>query len=313
MGGGQKGKKPGDAPVQKGGISKKKPEAAKAADGAPKRKPRPKGKGDRADDDALIASLISCAAGNDKALKKGDRDTEMDMELVAALAAEACLPARHGGCESRYALVRPVLRTAGGVSARCWRAAWALLAGERHSYFLCATPIALSVCSEAEEPLPASYLGDEENHLSLQEEDLRGSGEGADDDGVMIAHLIDGAAEKTMDMELVAALAADAMTPSSGAGEKRSFANEDGLATEVDDFMNGSSESFAMDAQQDGESRGEREASNADTEMGYLGDEIDGDKAKAGVGPASRGCQQDKGLRREDNLIATKPGGAAPR
>ena len=93
MGGGQKGKKPGDTPVQKGGISKKKPDAAKAADGAPKRKPKPKGKGDRADDDALIASLISCAAGNDKAVKKGDRDNVMDMELVAALAAEACLPA----------------------------------------------------------------------------------------------------------------------------------------------------------------------------------------------------------------------------
>jgi hypothetical protein len=41
-----------------------------------------------------------------------------------------------------------------------------------------------------------------------------------DDDGAMIAALIDGAAEKKMNMELVAALAADAMT-SSGKGGQR--------------------------------------------------------------------------------------------
>jgi hypothetical protein len=171
--------------------------------------------------------------------------------------------------------------------------------------------IVLSACSEAEEPLPASYLGDEENHLGLQEEDLRGSGDGADDDGVMIAHLIDGAAEKNMDMELVAALAADAMTPSSGAGDKRSFANDEAhntsdgaLGADVDDFMNGSSESFAIEAQQDGECRGEREASNADTEpgseLGDLGDDIQGEDAKANGAPAGRACQHDSiGLRRE--------------
>ena len=179
-------------------------------------------------------------------------------------------------------------------------------------------------CSEAEEPLPASYLGDEENHLSLQEEDLRGSGDGADDDGVMIAHLIDSAAEKNMDMELVAALAADAMTPSSGAGDKRSFANEDSqnasdgaLGADVDDFMNGSSESFAIEAQQDGECRGEREASNADTEPGSehgdLGDDIPGEEAKTDAGPAVTGCQNNIGLRRDAARGATRAAASSPR
>ena len=76
-------------------------------------------------------------------------------------------------------------------------------------------------CSETgAEPLPASYLDDEEDHLSLEDNELRGSDElggsveaPADDDGVMIASLIDGAAEKNMDKQLVAALAADAGRP----------------------------------------------------------------------------------------------------
>ena len=119
MGGGQKGKKPGDAPVQKGGISKKKGDAAKAADAPSKRKPKAKAKGDRADDDdALIASLISCAAGSEKLTKKEQQQDNVDMELVAALAAEACLPARHGGVDGRYEMLPrrpPALRNA----ARC--------------------------------------------------------------------------------------------------------------------------------------------------------------------------------------------------
>ena len=119
-------------------------------------------------------------------------------------------------------------------------------------------------CSETgAEPLPASYLDDEEDHLSLEDNELRGSDElggsveaPADDDGVMIASLIDGAAEKNMDMELVAALAADAMTPASK-GAQRSFAdesvevsvNDSALAADVDEFMNGSSESLSLEAQ----------------------------------------------------------------
>jgi hypothetical protein len=107
-------------------------------------------------------------------------------------------------------------------------------------------------------------LDDEEDHLSLEDNELRGSDElgssveaPADDDGVMIASLIDGAAEKNMDMELVAALAADAMTPASK-GAQRSFAdesvevsvNDSALAADVEAFMNGSSESLSLEAHQ---------------------------------------------------------------
>jgi hypothetical protein len=69
-------------------------------------------------------------------------------------------------------------------------------------------------------PEPARYLDDEEDHLSLENNELGGSDElggsvetSADDDGVMIASLIDGAAEKNMDIELVEALAANAGSP----------------------------------------------------------------------------------------------------
>lgn len=216
-----KGKRPGDTPpVQKGtgSITKKKPET-KAADAAAAKPRKPKSKSNTAEDDeALIASLISCASGSEKKEKKEGLQQDLDMELVAALAAEACLPARHAGCDSS---------------------------------------------ETGAEPLPASYLDDEEDHLSLEDNELRGSDElggsveaPADDDGVMIASLIDGAAEKNMDMELVAALAADAMTPASK-GAQRSFAdesvevsvNDSALAADVDEFMNGSSESLSLEAQ----------------------------------------------------------------
>eukprot|EP00802_Teleaulax_amphioxeia_P007175 Tamp_07181.p2 GENE.Tamp_07181~~Tamp_07181.p2 ORF type:complete len:303 (-),score=89.71 Tamp_07181:1644-2528(-) len=232
MGGGQKGKRGADPPIQKGSgsITKKKPEA-KAADGAAKPRKQKAAKGTRElpDDDALIASLISCAAGSEKPAKRTpEKQEDLDMELVAALAAEACHTSRHGGCDSE-------------------------------------TP---------EEPLPPSYLDDEEDHLSLEEDELfdKKSADAPDDDGAMIASLIDGAAEKNMDMELVAALAADAMTPSGKGGQQRSFADDversasdSALAADVDDFMNGSSESFALEAQQEVE-RGDSAASGASTE-----------------------------------------------
>ena len=67
---------------------------------------------------------------------------------------------------------------------------------------------------------PASCLDDQEDHLSPQTNELGGSDAlggsveaPADDDDVMMASLIDGAAEKNMDMQLVAALAADAGRP----------------------------------------------------------------------------------------------------
>ena len=136
-------------------------------------------------------------------------------------------------------------------------------------------PRAALACSETpEEPLPPSYLDDEEDHLSLEEDELfdKKSADAPDDDGAMIASLIDGAAEKNMDMELVAALAADAMTPSGKGGQQRSFADDversasdSALAADVDDFMNGSSESFALEAQQEVE-RGDSAASGASTE-----------------------------------------------
>ena len=99
-----KGKRPGDTPpVQKGtgSITKKKPET-KAADAAAAKPRKPKSKSNTAEDDeALIASLISCASGSEKKEKKEGLQQDLDMELVAALAAEACLPARHAGCDSR--------------------------------------------------------------------------------------------------------------------------------------------------------------------------------------------------------------------
>jgi len=128
-------------------------------------------------------------------------------------------------------------------------------------------------CSETpEEPLPASYLDDEEDHLSLEDDELfdKKAAEAPDDDGAMIASLIDGAAEKNMDMELVAALAADAMTPSGKGGQRPNAedersANESSLAADVDDFMNGSSESFAWEPAAEVE-RGDSAASGASTE-----------------------------------------------
>ena len=74
-------------------------------------------------------------------------------------------------------------------------------------------------CSETE-PESARYLDDKKDHLSLENNELGGSDElggsvetSADDDGVMIESLIDGAAEKNKDIELVEALAANAGSP----------------------------------------------------------------------------------------------------
>ena len=168
-------------------------------------------------------------------------------------------------------------------------------------------------CSETpEEPLPASYLDDEENHLSLEDDELfdKKSADTPDDDGAMIASLIDGAAEKNMDMELVAALAADAMTPSGKGGQQRSFADDversasdSALAADVDDFMNGSSESFALEAQQQEVERGDSEASGASTER--EGEEAEG--AAEGSGSGSRNWQQ----RRPDGKANPSGAGAA--
>jgi len=118
------------------------------------------------------------------------------------------------------------------------------------------------------EPLPPNYL-DEEDHLRLEDEELV---EGTGDDGVMIASLIDCAAEKNMDMELVAALAAEATPLTKGANDSFDHidrsANDSvniSLSADFDNFMNDSSESFALDAQEKSENRGERSASSADT------------------------------------------------
>ena len=70
MGGEKQGKRPGEEPVQKGSgsIAKKKPDPKAEAVTTPKaRKPKAsKGSKDFQDDDALIASLISCATGSEK-------------------------------------------------------------------------------------------------------------------------------------------------------------------------------------------------------------------------------------------------------
>jgi len=47
--------------------------------------------------------LNCCASGSEKKGKMEGVQQDLDMELVAALAAEACLPARHAGCDSRCA------------------------------------------------------------------------------------------------------------------------------------------------------------------------------------------------------------------
>ena len=48
---------------------------------------------------AFLAEVLnSCASGSGK---KDGLQQDLDMELVAALAAETCLPARHAGCDSR--------------------------------------------------------------------------------------------------------------------------------------------------------------------------------------------------------------------
>lgn len=111
MGGGQKGKRGAEPPIQKGSgsIAKKKPEA-KAADSAAKPRKQKAAKGrELPDDEALIAWLISCAAGSEKPVKRTlDKQEDLDMELVAALAAEACHTSRHGGCD-RYRM-RPLCR-----------------------------------------------------------------------------------------------------------------------------------------------------------------------------------------------------------
>jgi len=118
------------------------------------------------------------------------------------------------------------------------------------------------------EPLPPNYL-DEEDHLRLEDEELV---EGTGDDGVMIASLIDCAAEKNMDMELVAALAAEATPLTKGAND--SFDHIDrstndsvnvSLSADIENFMNESSESFAPDAQEKSDNRGERSSCSADT------------------------------------------------
>jgi hypothetical protein len=113
----KKGKRPGEAPVQKGSgsIAKKKPDPKAEAVTTPKvRKPKAsKGSTDFQDDDALIASLICCATGSEKK-EKEERHEDLDMELVAALAAEGCLPSRHDGCDGRYMSVETVRCGGGG-------------------------------------------------------------------------------------------------------------------------------------------------------------------------------------------------------
>ena len=159
---------------------------------------------------------------------------------------------------------------------------------------------AVLACSETpEEPLPASYLDDEEDHLSLEDDELfdKKAAEAPDDDGAMIASLIDGAAEKKKDMELVAALAADAMTPSGKGGQRPNAedersANESALAADVDDFMNGSSESFAWEPAAEVE-RGDSAASGASTEREEEESKVTpGAQGEEGSGSDSRNWQQ---------------------
>ena len=101
--GGQKGKAP---PVAKSGgsIAKKKPEAKGGVDAAakPRKAKAPKGGSGGntdADDAALIAALIGCAGSGGKEALRQLPQADVDMELVAALAAEAC-PTNEG--DTRY-------------------------------------------------------------------------------------------------------------------------------------------------------------------------------------------------------------------
>ena len=101
--GGQKGKAP---PVAKSGgsIAKKKPEAKGGVDAAakPRKAKAPKGGSGGntdADDAALMTALIGCAGSGGKEALRQLPQADVDMELVAALAAEAC-PTNEG--DTRY-------------------------------------------------------------------------------------------------------------------------------------------------------------------------------------------------------------------
>ena len=104
----------------------------------------------------------------------------------------------------------------------------------------------LQLCSETEDPLDNLSLdGGEIPHLP---------GEAWDDDNEVMVGLMDGAAAGTGENQLVAALAADALSPATKA-----------LSAAVDNFMNWCSE---LDEQPDS-CRSDRENSKADTLPGH--------------------------------------------
>jgi len=90
-----------------GSIAKKKPEVKADGSATKSRKPKAKTNRDQEDDDALIESLISCAAGRDKTTKPEEREDDLDLDFVAALAAETCLTSQHGGDNRCDSVPRP--------------------------------------------------------------------------------------------------------------------------------------------------------------------------------------------------------------
>ena len=151
-------------------------------------------------------------------------------------------------------------------------------------------------------------MDDTEDHLSLDGGEIpRLPGEAPEDDGEMIAGLIDGAAEKNLDEELVAALAADALSPAAKAPQSSldRSGTDSVLAAAVDDFMNGCSE---LDAQPES-CRSDREKSNADTPPGH--DLCCQDSESASVDSKVRAvnCGNEVSLRQDVNSSST---GMAP-
>ena len=121
-----------------------------------------------------------------------------------------------------------------------------------------------SETGETEEPLPASYLDHQEDHLSL-DGDVNFAKAPAHDDGAdsIIVSLTENVADKSVDMELANALAADALAPAAKAPDDESAAE----ASEADMWItNCPADSPAVESTP--ENYRERDQSSADTEVG---------------------------------------------
>ena len=121
-----------------------------------------------------------------------------------------------------------------------------------------------SETGETEEPLPASYLDHQEDHLSL-DGDVNFAKAPAPDDGAdsIIVSLTENVADKSVDMDLANALAADALAPAAKAPDDESAAE----ASEADMWItNCPADSPAVESTP--ENYRERDQSSADTEVG---------------------------------------------